>query len=271
MSICYVTAFYDINRGNWENFTRSTDIYFDHFYPYVELFKNADKKKHRMIVFIDKKHYSRLNTILTKTPGSGIHLIQIDDGWMKENLPMWNTLEREQTIMNSHHYKKLIPHRLLFPEHKYPEYTLINHCKIDFVNHAMNIMAGDYFCWSDFGYFATKDRIPTKLLSHEKFTPHKINYTLINNYTPQDNNPIFTLQNAPERIGGFFFFGDRKVLREYQTLYHKILHLYQNHYNIADDDQALALCCFFKNPELFSLHNLGGWHKALVYFQMENK
>ena len=267
MSICYVSAFYDINRGNWSNFTRTVNKYFEHFRPYVELFKQEDEKKHKMIVFIDKKHYTKLNTLINNSHCTNIQLIQIDFDWMKLNLPIWNTLDREREIMNSQHYKNLIPHRLNFPEHKYPEYTLINHCKIDFVNYAMKHSNKDYFCWTDFGYFATENRIPKKLLSYKKFIPNKINYTLINCLTHRDNNPIFTLQNAPERIGGFFFFGDRKAIEKYQLLYHKILHMYQHQLNIADDDQALALSRFFNEQSLFCLHNLGGWHKALVYFQ----
>jgi len=42
-------------------------------------------------------------------------------------------------------------------------------------------------------------------------------------------------------------------MAEYQALYHETLEYFQDN-NIADDDQHLALRCYFKNPNLFKLH-----------------
>ena len=66
-----------------------------------------------------------------------------------------------------------------------------------------------------------------------------------------------------------YFFGRKDKLLEYQKLYHETLNWFQNELNIADDDQHLALQCYFKNPELFTLHYNGDWHKALLYFQKD--
>ena len=45
-------------------------------------------------------------------------------------LPMWNTLKRENEVMHGQYFKTIVAQRHVYPEHSYPEYTLINHCKI---------------------------------------------------------------------------------------------------------------------------------------------
>lgn len=267
MSICYITAYYDINRSDWKEFGRTNEDYFKHFQHYINLFSNPIDEEHNMIVFIDEKHYTKLSKMIEEKDRCRIIPIIITNEWMNVNLPMWKYLNKERDIMNSDRFKNLIPDKLHFPEHKYPEYTLINHCKIDFINYALTLSHAEYFCWTDFGYFATPERCPLRLLDINKLIPNKINYTLINPLTEYDKDPIYTLFVAPERIGGFFFFGDRKSMKEYQILYHSVLEYYQNVLYIADDDQALVLFCYYKKPYLFHLHYLGGWHRALSHFQ----
>ncbi len=169
--------------------------------------------------------------------------------------------------MNSEYYKSLISHRDV-PECHIPEYTLINHSKIDFMIEASKLKNSEFFCWIDFGYFALKERIPLNLVDINKLDKNRINYTLINPIDNRDSDVLYTLRNAPERIGGFFFFGERNVLKEYQELYHFVLKEFQYDYNIADDDQHLVLRCYVKQPDLFALHYLGGWHRALCHFQI---
>jgi hypothetical protein len=272
--LCYITAYLDINRNNWKSFNRSFDNYLQTFLPYIELFKNNNSTPlgpnldYEMIVFIDEKYYSLLlSYISTSLP---IKLIKINFDFMN-NLPMWKTLEKERSIMNSDSFQKLIPHRLHFPEHSIPEYTLINHSKIDFISYVINnnLSLSPYFSWVDFGFFSKSSNIPSTFLDINKLNLNTINYTLINPLNNNDNNIYYTLNFAPEKIGGFFFFGSRSKILEFHSLYLSMLNFYQN-INICDDDQALVLACYFTNPSLFTLHNLGAWHKALTYFQISN-
>ena len=78
----------------------------------------------------------------------------------------------------------------------------------------------------------------------------------------------YTLKVAPEKIGGFFFLGRKDKLKEYQQIYHQILDNFQNN-NIADDDQHLALRCYFHKPSLFTLHYLMEWHCILFKYQKQ--
>ena len=263
--LTYVTAFFDIGRDNWNNsFKRDFKTYMKNFIPYLFLFQNNLDDDYDMIVYIDEIHYNTLRRLIDiDLP---IKIIKINNEFLKNHIPIWNRLPRETEIMNSDTYKNLMRNRLQFPEHHKPKYTLINHAKIDFLNHAMTISNSEYLCWTDFGYFQLHNRIPINHIDLHKLDLNKINYTLINHLKKEDESLKYTLLTAPETIGGFFFFGNRTVLKEYQELYWDMLDYFDS-INIADDDQHVALRCYFKHPELFKLHHLGGWHKALVAFQ----
>jgi len=259
--ICYVTAFYDIDRSKWKKFKRTAEEYLDFFTPYITLFDKTKCGDDYMIIFMDEKHIDKLNAKIG-TKQCNFHIIPINSTFMNQ-LHCWKTLEIEKENMNSMFFKTLVGDRISFPECYIPEYTLINHCKIDFINYAIeNIdQSSSFFAWVDFGFFSKPQNIPKTLLDINKFNKDRINYTLINPITKQDEDIIYTLKHAPEKIGGFFFLGRKDVLKKYQLLYHQILDYYQNIVKICDDDQALVLCCYFKNPNLFAFNNTNfGWH-----------
>lgn len=260
-NICYVSAFLDLEREKWTHFTRTFEEYFISFLPLVDLVSMDSNCQ--LVLFIDEKRVEKVKSCITST---NIFVIDINKQWMKSNSVLWNRLDRESEIMNLDRFKKLISHRIHCPETTNPNYTLINHAKIDFVNYAINLFDNfNYFCWVDFGYFSKRENIPQALINIDKLDKNRINYTLINPIDDNDKNIIYTLRMAPEKIGGFFFLGDKKSLREYQKLYHYI-HKSLQDINIVDDDQHLALQCYFSNPDLFCMHHLGAWHKAFLKF-----
>lgn len=274
-TICYVTAFIDIGRDEWTNqFKRSHTDYFQSFEPYINLFNKQNK--HKMLVYIDSKYHDFLQQFLTDRNSKNIELICISREQLSSSMfvnnppPMWYRFNREKEIMESSDYKNRFRDRLCFPENHNPAYTLINHSKIDFIINALTKSSAEYFCWVDFGYFKLPEYMCDRLLDINKLNRNKINYTLINPLNENDKNIMYTMHNAPERIGGFFFFGPRSLLKTYQILYHSV-HLYFQNQGLCDDDQHIALRCYYKNPELFELHYPpgGGWHRALQYFQQE--
>lgn len=263
---CYITSYYDINREKWTNkFQRSFDDYLKTFEPFINLFNIEYCGEDEMIVFIDSKQYEKLQQLINSKPKSNISLYSINSDTMNE-LHMWKTLEKEREIMNMESFKKLLGERHIFPEHNYPEYTLINHSKIDIVCRAINLNLSRHniFAWVDFGFFSKEINIPNFLLDISNFNINKINYSLINPIEKMDFDLEYTLLNAPEVIGGFFFLGSKEKMLEYQKLYHETLDYFQNTLKIADDDQHLVLQCLHKNPELFNFNTkMYGWHKVL--------
>jgi hypothetical protein len=262
--ICYISAYLDIGRSTWEKNTRRTfDEYMEDFMPYISLMSKSDGNIHCMIVYIDEKYYETLkNKISTLLP---IKLIPINEEFMKKNT-IYSKIEKETEILNSVSYKTRFKTRLNSPENNNPKYTLINHSKIDFVVNAMLLEKSEYFCWCDFGYFKNFVNKNVNLLDYKKFNEEKITYTLINHLDDKDKDILYTMLNAPEKIGGFFFFGRRDILLKYQLLYHETHRWFQEN-ELVDDDQHLVLLCYYKNPELFDLKFLGGWHRAFDAFQ----
>jgi hypothetical protein len=271
METCYVTAFYDIGREKWEQFSRSLDKYMENFIPLLKLFDRATTSR-ELIIFIDERHLEKVEKLVRENIRKElleycVRIIPISERFLTQNIPVWSRLKREEEIMNSSEYQTLFSHRLNYPEQKYPKYTLINHAKIDFVNYAINISFSRYFCWLDFGYNPDG---AMDLLDVSKFPEEKITYILLSQLQPQDFDRIYTIMFSYERVGGGFFFGGKSVMKKYQKLYHEIHRKFQDN-NLADDDQHFVIQSYKENPELFNLVHLGGWFKALVTYQKSYK
>jgi hypothetical protein len=264
--LTYITLYYDIGRKNWSTFARTFEEYFEHFKPFLNLFNKQTCNKDEMIVFIDEQFY---NSFLEHINSEiNIIVVSINNDFI-ESLPMWKTKEHEQNIMNDINFKNRLGNRSIYPEHNYAEYTLINHCKIDLISKAieLRLSTNEFYCWVDFGFFKLEENIPRRLININYFNLEKINYTLINGLNDIDKDIDHNLLYANEKIGGYFFFGRKDKLLEYQKIYHKMLYIFQNLLKIADDDQHLVLQTYFVFPEIFELHATLKWHSVFKIFE----
>ncbi|MDC3332862.1 hypothetical protein OAV62_01330 [bacterium] len=270
MSICYVTAYIDIGRGKWKKFKRTSDAYIQQFIPFIGMFRRMtpeEQKIYSMIVFVDDKYY---NTVFNLVPYDvPIHVISCSRIYLQTYIKTWSYLPLEQEIIKSNHYKSIVGERI----HKYPEnfeaeYTVVTTSKVDFVVHASRIVGSDYFCWVDFGYFKLEENIPHRPLDLNKLHLDRINLQLVSSLDDRDRDIIYTMKHAPERVAGAFVFGRRDKFLEYQTLYHTIHEKFHD-MGLVDDDQHLALQCYFTKPELFIFHK-HYWSKSLIVFQKDN-
>lgn len=263
--VCLVTAFLDIGRDEWNTYSRSVSEYFTSFLPYLRL-------HHDIIVFMDDRHSLNLQSLISKcSPSARVKIVPINREWMKDHIFAYSKLKMETLIMNSDGFKQLIPdYRKGCPETYSPEYNIMQHAKIDFVCHAIdaNYSQCRYFAWTDFGYFKndsmTMDTAKTKL-DITKFDLEKVNFQTINPVDERDRNVMYTLTYAPEKIGGFFYFGGIEPLKEYQKIYHDV-YSEMHRMGIVDDDQHMMIRSYFRNKSLFRLWDLGGWHKIYTTF-----
>jgi hypothetical protein len=260
--------YYDIGRDKWKTFKRTFEEYLEGFLPFIELFNKDNCDNDAMIVFIHEKFYDKLNTKI-KEETTNIKLISINEDFMKK-LHCWKSLDKEKEIMNSEEFKKIIKDRNQCPECIYPKYTLINHSKIDLICWIINNKISDfnYYSWVDFGFFGkSREHIPKKLMNINEFMLDKVNIMLVKSINEKDKDIYYTLKEAPEKVGGFFFFGRKDKLIEFQKLYHSILYWFQYELKIADDDQHLMLRCYLKEPKLFETHCHYGWHKIFRLYE----
>ena len=263
--LCYVTAFLDIKRDQWQHFQRSVATYFQEFQPMLDMFlHHPDAPEHDFVIFMDHAHAHHLPRVLPPN----IMVQEIDEMYLQDRSPLWQRMEREEAIMASEAYQTIVRHRLHHPEHCNPKYTMINHCKVDFLQLAMEVVPkATHFAWVDFGYCKTPESMPSRFLDLAKVEKSKVNYTLINQINPaMDGKVLYTLQHAPEKVGGFFFCGSKTAILAYRNLYHA-MHQALHEHNVVDDDQHVALLCYLQKPDLFCMHHLGGFHRALTTFQ----
>jgi hypothetical protein len=188
---------------------------------------------------------------------------------MQANIYAYQQLPREREIMGSSVFQALVSDRLHYPECSQPEYTIMQHAKIDFVNYVIEhqLQPTAYYAWTDFGYFQDAKRIPRRPLDINKFDLTRVNFQAMAELEPQDFDITYTLTKAPLKVGGFFFLGSPEKLREYQQLYHTVCREFHER-GIVDDDQHVMIQCVARNPELFKVWNLGAWHLVYVHFQV---
>jgi len=271
-NICYVTAFLDIGRGEWNNFKRTVDVYINSFYNLLRLFKNDN----HLIVFIDDRYYKKIISYCLENDllFNNVDFIQINEKFLETNFEIWKKWKREKEIMESKEYIELIKHKIHCPEHNNYKYTLINHSKIEFVNLGIKLRKNfEYFGWIDFGFLSESDRIPSKLPTLKELKElkelklnNKVIYPLLNYITYNDENPIYTLVNAPEKVCGTFFISKKENLVSYKNQYISIHSLLQEK-GIVDDDQHIVIQCYFNNPRLISFYKINKWKDILLFFQ----
>jgi len=273
--IVIITAFYNINRSKWTNFSRSEDFYLESLKKLLTLEKNV-------IVFIDDQYYNNdfiQNYIhnINKLGRTKSKIIPINNEWLYTHCASWRKNEISVKIMDSIEYKEKVKHRInaYCPENIYSDYNAINHCKIDFIKYVIDnkmIENNDYIAWCDCGYYATifknnSFEYPYAELDIKKFNLNKLNFCLKNKISELDKDLNYTLIYAPEIFTGCFYAGSIELMNKLYYLYHDCLdELYNN--NISDDDQHIYLRCFLKSPELFELFiSENKWPSALTYFQ----
>jgi hypothetical protein len=264
-NVTLVSMFYDIGREEWGLYPRKVQEYLTAF----ETFLQYDYK---MIIFVDDRY---IDSLYDKCVGSKISLIPINNKWLSDNLWAWSRLDKEKQIMDDTLYQSMVSHRIArsYPENVNPYYTILTHSKIDVINYVIDkqLTNDDILAWVDFGYFynkTTEEFLPTGLLDLSKVDTDRVNICLINPIDEQDKTILYTLQVAPEKIGAYFFLANKQNFKIFQELCHKWLIKFQEEFNIADDEQAIWLQCYFENPDLFKLHVFYSWHQALKRFSV---
>ena len=145
--------------------------------------------------------------------------------------------------MNTDLYKRVIHHRSQCPETHIPEYTCINHAKIDFIKYTIENIVYDttYFGWVDFGYIRkTTDMPGDRTFQHELLKNNYVNMIYNNAIDENDSDAYYTLIFAPEKITGPFWFGSKEKLVQYWHLYHQTIQKLHK-IGVADDDQAIMV------------------------------
>lgn len=246
--IIFITAFKDIGRSSWKNnFQRYTIVYIQYF---MNLVNNIDYK---LIVYVNGNIYEFLKKINLNNNITIINSTDVDTFYKKY-------IDKYNEVMNSDLFKvKLNPQRLENPECWSADYNLINHSKINYIQHAKNNYPDyNYYAWIDFGCIRDIKNVP-KNIDYSKLDNSKLLFQCINN---PDIHPKHSAEDMLKVeyifIAGSQFIIPNKLVEKYLELYeNKLNELLTN--NICDDDQSIILQIYYENKELFSLINLLDW------------
>ena len=133
MEITIVTFFFDIKRNEWSNFTRPIDQYIDSFDNYL-------KYNYKTVAYVDSRYVEEILKRKEQFKSNNVKIITIDEKWLETNIRSWSKLSKEREIMSNESYKNLLNERVnvyQYPENTKPEYTILTHSKIDFVNYTI--------------------------------------------------------------------------------------------------------------------------------------
>lgn len=268
MDHCFITAFYDIGRGEWENnpFKRTNTKYFDYFERFVRF-------PQPLLIFIDETLLENVtNLVATHRQGILTWIIPINETFLLENMRMWSLIEKEKEIMSSPKYQMMIKHRIHHPEHNNPRYTLINHAKVDFMIYGIHWLENKNFhfkrySWIDFGYFHETYFRPKSFTLHlDELLPNQnITYFIMGDLNEAYANPFYILVKAPDLVTGGFFSGTKSVLEEYRDEYFKAVKIHQDFFGIANDDQDIISYIYYNQWNRFNFIRVSSYKHAFLY------
>ena len=254
--IMFVSAFKDIGRASWSNSNRSVD-------HYLSWFSNlATRITYPLAVFVEEPIKKRLQQM---NLSSSVTIHPYED--VKTFLDHY--VDREREIMNSPSFQRLIhPGRKGYPETVHPEYTLINHSKINFVSHAKILHPDyDFYSWVDFGMFRDYQHIPRGLNLSEypnKFLFHTLSYP-----GPRRSEEDMLQTNEVWITGSTFVIPGDQV-EFYEKLYENKIQAWQKR-GLADDDQSLILQLYYDHRDRFALQESPEWFSLFKILPHMNK
>jgi hypothetical protein len=246
--ILFVTAYKDIDRRKWANYSRSTDDYLALF------FRLADIIEYPMVVFLEADLLEKLAKYRFK---GGITFEPLE----KVATFYSEFLSQDAEIMASAEYRAKVPEcRRTHPEHLYSEYNLINHSKPCFLREAKK-MHPEYafYSWIDFGFVRNVENIP-KNLDLGKVPRDKIIYQTIAAIPSERLDPVSMLASYDVYLTGCAFIVGSALVEIFEDLYRgKIVEMHSK--GVTDDDQSFVLQLYYDRPEIFCVYYHPEWCK----------
>lgn len=230
--ICFVTAFFDIGRDNFEFNSRKKIEYFKYFENLIKM-NNIN-----LVVFIEENDYDLTKNICSNSLSNII--IKIVN---RNEIKSWNYNNRIKQILLSDNFKKLIVDRNKNDiETTNADYLTINNCKTDFIKLVIDnkLIDCEFYAWIDFGLIRNLKYLPESLYFNLKNIDKNLIHFMSHDYWNEkiQKSEIDLIKDGSVYIMGGFFIGEKKNLLRLNELFHNTLNDYLNN-NIIDDDQSI--------------------------------
>ena len=243
-----VTAFFDLNRGEWQLSSRSIQRYIDAFSVWARM-------HNKLVVYTNAEVAEQVKHIRA---GYGLldatEIIVIDDYFVLDP-ELYQSIKKAMTS----HSSKLFHLKPGHPESWNPSYNYVMLLKWWCVCDAIQRrITSETVAWIDFG-FNNCDALYTEPTDFD-FTWTCDTKDLINLFciNAPDSTPVFEIvQKMNTYVQGCSIVGPANLWPEFAKLVRKSM-IEMNNVGFADDDQVFMLMAYRKKPDLFKL-NICPW------------
>lgn len=252
-SYTIVTAFFNINRGQWNEYNRGVENY---LYHATRVFSLDDY----MVIYIEPEYVDFVKTYREKyKEKTRIIPLSIKD------LPYYKYKDQIEAIMEDPAFKNGLADPNC-PEVTKPLYDVIMWSKVPLVMRTVedNPFHTTHFVWLDFGihsHMLHDNMLNQPLL---KNVPDKIKFLCRSAPSPDDLDICRFFKSHTNRFAGSMFTGNAANFRIFnQYLDEEIQDCLSK--KVVDCDQSLFSITYLKHPELFDLY-VGDWHQVICNY-----
>lgn len=231
-----VTAFYDIGRGQWQHYQRSSDRYFD-------CFERLCLLKNDIVVFSQPQFRDRFEAIQRRRA----NLTVIYDDIFAKHATLLGRIRRVQ--QDPAFRAGIGP--IESPEYNSAEYVLVNYLKSEFCCLAIEGKGHGQVAWVDFGYLRKPRQVPRSRRWQSPW-PVGIHFFGLRSLA-EPIDLLKTIQTNTVYIQGCHLVAHRNdwpLIRDGMAA--AMEELLARHW--VDDDQTLLLMLALKHPDLVTVH-----------------
>lgn len=240
--ILFVTAFLEMGRENWAHFQRSSRLYRAWFSTLASL-ENLE-----LVCYYEKDRWKEL-------PRGNYTLRD----FQKEDTFFRDYYEAEKEIMQNQAFRAWIGNRRANPEHSKPDYSMMTHCKANFLRRARQQYPGhSHYAWIDFG-IAREPMAPDTRFDWRPLMDEKIHMQVFGKPEEYPSDPRELCRRSPDALSASMIVIPERLTEWYEEAYERELR--ENHrLMIADDEQNIMLRMAQKYPDKISADPVKGWY-----------
>lgn len=258
--ITIVTAYFNIGREKWKGYERGDNKYINYFDFWAKI-------KNNIIVYTDKNLVNKVYEIREKYGLKEKTKVIAINNLYDIDVLLYNRMKKvmENEISLNFHFHKEIKR----PEAWNVEYNYVTFLKYYFVNKAViDFNLNGLVSWLDFGFnhggdLGLTDTNDFNFCWQYNFSK-KIHLFAVKEI--EEKRPIFDIiRNLDTYIMGGIMVAPSYMWGDFYNLARQSINSLLD-CGFCDDDQTIALMAYYKNPDLFEIHNVEFWFDGIKNF-----
>lgn len=254
--ITIVTAFFDINRKDMGNFSRTNEQYFKYFDDWARIQNN-------LVIFCEPRYKDKIMSIRSKYGLKDKTYIYEINNLIDVDIELYNSISN---TMNNIYFKEYMYFNQN-PEVINPLYNFLMCVKPLLVNMAIKKYSlKGTISWIDFGYNHGLKYYPY-VDEFDFLWKYNFDKKFIHLFCIKDipNMPVFEIvRRMNSYIQGGTLIADADKWSVFWNIIRENM-IILNNVGLADDDQILYLMAYNRYPELFKLHS-ANWNEPMKLY-----